>query len=273
PSDMTIRFRCPNGHTLQVGEDMAGQSGECPKCQVAVRVPALEAQASESPAPQATPVARPVAKPVAKPIAKPVATPIAKPAGMETGEAAPATERSSPPVIDPPVVDPSAIAPPASPTPSVHWYLRIATGEQFGPATDEQFRQWIADRRVTDESYVWRDGWTDWRPASQAVDDLPAPLVAPAPTVAPTVDASTSAATSAAARYRERRQRSTRLRVIAAVLLLILTLILAGVLAWVLMPPAEVSVHKAAKPSAESQRLAACKFAFSQGEQKTGNLG
>jgi hypothetical protein len=46
------------------------------------------------------------------------------------------------------------------------WYVRHAVHGQFGPATEDTFRQWVAEGRITDNTLVWRDGWTDWQPAS-----------------------------------------------------------------------------------------------------------
>lgn len=36
---MSIRFRCPNGHLLEVQDRFAGRAGACPKCQAALTVP------------------------------------------------------------------------------------------------------------------------------------------------------------------------------------------------------------------------------------------
>lgn len=47
------------------------------------------------------------------------------------------------------------------------WYLRIATGEQFGPATAEVLQRWMAEGRVAQDSLVWREGWAEWRAADQ----------------------------------------------------------------------------------------------------------
>ncbi|HEV7224369.1 MAG TPA: hypothetical protein VGN42_16790 [Pirellulales bacterium] len=39
---MSIRFRCPNGHEMNVKDKYAGLTGLCPHCQVRVLVPSLE---------------------------------------------------------------------------------------------------------------------------------------------------------------------------------------------------------------------------------------
>lgn len=47
------------------------------------------------------------------------------------------------------------------------WYVRPATGGQFGPADSELLKLWISEGRVTHDSYVWVEGWSDWRLASE----------------------------------------------------------------------------------------------------------
>jgi len=40
---MSLEFNCPNGHRIVCPEDRAGTEGRCPKCGVAVRIPAASA--------------------------------------------------------------------------------------------------------------------------------------------------------------------------------------------------------------------------------------
>lgn len=40
---MSIRFKCPNGHEMNVKDKYAGLTGLCPRCQARVLVPSLEA--------------------------------------------------------------------------------------------------------------------------------------------------------------------------------------------------------------------------------------
>ncbi|MEX0713129.1 MAG: hypothetical protein WD278_12310 [Pirellulales bacterium] len=44
---MPIRFKCPNGHELNVKEKYAGLTGLCPRCQTRVLVPTPVAQLSD----------------------------------------------------------------------------------------------------------------------------------------------------------------------------------------------------------------------------------
>jgi hypothetical protein len=72
------------------------------------------------------------------------------------------------------------------------WYVRFKTGEQYGPAGTDDFRQWVADGRVPVNSWVWRTGWADWKVGSEAVQTFaleksrtppPLPPSVPAPSV------------------------------------------------------------------------------------------
>lgn len=77
------------------------------------------------------------------------------------------------------------------------WYLRTPAGEQFGPATTDEFRALIVAGRVAGDTPIWRDGWPAWKHAREVPDELPAPLaavpvfaavVAPVPHAAPKID-------------------------------------------------------------------------------------
>ena len=232
---MPIRFQCPNGHSLKVGEDMAGKPGNCPQCQAPVMVPELPGPAAK-PVPDAQPVkTKTVGSPSAgnqpqvagsamsatpaamKPVARPVAKAIAKPRAVTPP---PVSHQASPPDEAPPPV-------------AATWYLRSESGEQFGPAGDEVFAEWIRAGRVTPESFVWRDGWPDWRPAKTCADALPAPLAGSPPQTPQAIPSLTSVSPpSVADRYAQKKRHWMRLRMLAAVSLLVLTLILTVVLTW-----------------------------------------
>ncbi len=53
--------------------------------------------------------------------------------------------------------------------PTAVWYVRPPSGGQYGPATGDVLRSWITEARVTPTSLVWRDGWPQWRSASDAL--------------------------------------------------------------------------------------------------------
>ena len=53
------------------------------------------------------------------------------------------------------------------------WYVRPPSGGQYGPATTEVIQQWVVQNRVPDDSLVWREGWPEWRPAADALKEVP----------------------------------------------------------------------------------------------------
>lgn len=64
--------------------------------------------------------------------------------------------------------------------PNASWYVRPPSGGQYGPANTEVFQEWIREGRVARNSLIWRDGWAQWRPASEALEQLGASLPVPA---------------------------------------------------------------------------------------------
>lgn len=67
---------------------------------------------------------------------------------------------------------PSGAVDPLSEAPQAVWYIRPATGGQFGPATAEIMRQWLKEGRIGSGSLVWREGWRDWQDASATFPQL-----------------------------------------------------------------------------------------------------
>jgi TM2 domain-containing membrane protein YozV len=63
-------------------------------------------------------------------------------------------------------------------------------GRQYGPATAEDIRRWIAENRVTAQTLLLAEGTTEWKPlgafAEFALESktTPPPIVAPPPTAA-----------------------------------------------------------------------------------------
>lgn len=235
---MGIRFLCPNGHKLNVKGYLAGKRGICPQCDVKFLVPTVSGgmavEADESEEVESTPS-------VDNKVAQKVDAPLA-------AEAQPAATA----VVPPPV--PSSAAPPApsvADEPAVLWYVRMASGEQFGPADTEVMQGWVAEGRVPADSWAWRTGWADWKSGREAVAflneptasvaDQPASLptaIALAPTAMPVNDIETDTAagnTSATVRYQlSKRNREARARMVTFVLGGLVVLLIA-VLIFVLL--------------------------------------
>lgn len=60
--------------------------------------------------------------------------------------------------------------------PNAVWYVRPSTGGQYGPATRDVLRTWLAEGRIAHDTLVWREGWRDWREAGEVF-----PQLAPSP--------------------------------------------------------------------------------------------
>jgi hypothetical protein len=67
---------------------------------------------------------------------------------------------------------PAAAADPVSEAPHAVWYVRPASGGQFGPAAGDIMRRWISEGRVASDSLVWREGWPEWKSASSIFPGL-----------------------------------------------------------------------------------------------------
>lgn len=169
---MGIRFHCPNGHKLHVKSFLAGKRGICPECGVKVIIPAPEeAAATQTPTTEPTKTASPVDSP------SPPETP---PTPQASNSAA--SNLHAPPLS--PHADP--LPTPPAPGNVAFWHLRIPTGEQFGPIDEAGFRSWIAEGRVSDECFVWQEGWSQWQSwgLAKANFSSPAEQIAPPAIVA-----------------------------------------------------------------------------------------
>jgi hypothetical protein len=113
------------------------------------------------------------------------------------------------------------------------WYVRPASGGQFGPATREVMGAWLRENRVEGDSLVWREGWQDWRQAAKVFPQLraarPDPLLA---TITLGETAATRAALARNRRARSRRQ-SKRTQTVVIILLIVAVIVLFAVFLWV----------------------------------------
>jgi hypothetical protein len=82
---------------------------------------------------------------------------------------APAAASSAPAA---PPAPPQVAGDPLSESPGAVWYVRPASGGQFGPATAEVMRGWLAEGRVGADTLVWREGWREWQDASATFPQL-----------------------------------------------------------------------------------------------------
>lgn len=192
---MGIRFSCHLcNHPLHVKDYQASKRGKCPKCQGAFRVPPKDADFSlaidESansiqPANLGKPLAPSDSKIVAA-TAKPKAATEPKPQVQARAKNPPAsTPKPAPEANGHPSMPPSLL-----PLIDSRWYVRPPSGGQYGPATTQMLMDWIAEKRVTADALLWREGLDSWLSARELVpesfggssalgiDDPPPPAVA-----------------------------------------------------------------------------------------------
>ncbi len=191
---MGIRFQCPNGHKMNVKAFLAGRRGLCPICGAKFDIPfQSEPEALAGNSAEQTGAAQAdggtvdestdtivldlpylAAAPTAP--AQSWASPI-EPAGAEHQAAVGSTGTS--PDDPKPSADSARHGQNRPAAPTTKWYLRLGTGEQFGPVRDELMRQWFDEGSIRANTPIWRDGWSDWQAASSvfraAVDLVPTP--------------------------------------------------------------------------------------------------
>ncbi len=220
---MGIKFHCPNGHRLNVKSFLAGKRGVCPKCGAKMRIPTASEPAlvhseldSEVDEEESDASHHPAKSNGSGAVAAPAAT-----AATTADHAAAAT-------ADDPIAE----------APAAIWYVRPPSGGQYGPARGEIMRRWIAEGRVSSDSLVWREGWTDWQNAGKLFPVLQAAGTAtPAattPAVSTTVPISARSSLRSATRYQEKKRETNSLAIGILVSLGAVCLVLVGVLVYVL---------------------------------------
>jgi hypothetical protein len=220
---MGIKFHCPNGHKLNVKAFLAGKKGVCPKCGTKVRIPLTSEPGLDSDL-EETEAARGESS---------------KSNGSGAAAATAASPAAPAVAIAPAHTATASANDPISEAPTAIWYVRPPTGGQYGPARGDIMRRWLSEGRVSSDSLVWREGWTDWQhagklfPTLENAGQLPAP--APEPAASTTVPLSPRSSLRAATRYEAKKQSTTTLAVALLVGLGVICLILAAVLVYAVM--------------------------------------
>src|SRR6185369_10065507 len=162
-AEMGIKFHCPNGHKLNVKAFLAGKRGICPKCGTKMLIPTVSepglANSDGDSDVEETDPSQTAAKSNGSGAIAAAAAPLAAAPSAPAVSAAPAT--AAPAANDPIAEAPTAI-----------WYVRPPTGGQYGPARGDIMRKWISEGRVSRDSLVWREGWTDWQNAGKLFPTL-----------------------------------------------------------------------------------------------------
>ena len=151
---MGIRFACNLcDHSLNIKRELAGKLGVCPQCGGRIRIPLEDALRSQPLTAQPTTNG----------------STILQNSRSSTQSATTSLEGSA--TLDALESDNPM---PASPLdePGAQWYVRPPAGGQYGPASGEVLRSWIAENRVTASTLIWRDGWPQWRSARDTLHEL-----------------------------------------------------------------------------------------------------
>jgi hypothetical protein len=155
---MGIRFYCPNGHKLNVKEFQAGRTGICPFCGEKMQIP-LESTRPSSKQEQDSPQGGAYAVAIDP-------ESVAEAEAQQPLSPGSATRNKG----DSPIFAETRIgtvpADPLAEGGEVVWYVRPSSGGQFGPATPDVMRVWLAEERIGADSLVWREGWRDWQTAA-----------------------------------------------------------------------------------------------------------
>jgi hypothetical protein len=143
---MGVRFACHVcNKRLNIKRELAGKRGVCPACSAKFRIPMEDTEHS-------TPV---------------------EAVRRQAVESPAMTDRSADNPAPREWIDEQAdTSSPEEKTGEDTWYVRPPSGGQYGPASSEMLKQWVAEGRVAATALLWRDGWPQWRDASQVLPEL-----------------------------------------------------------------------------------------------------
>ncbi|HEY2414694.1 MAG TPA: DUF4339 domain-containing protein [Pirellulaceae bacterium] len=232
---MGIKFHCPNGHKLNVKAFLAGKKGICPKCGTKMLIPTVsEAGLADSESDSDLEVTDPSQAVKSNGSGAIAAASSAAAGSVAAAPSAPAVSAA------PATAAASGANDPIAEAPAAIWYVRPPSGGQYGPARGDIMRKWISEGRVSSDSLVWREGWTDWQNAGRLFPTLnesgsnaaAQPAVS---AVSTTVPLSAKASQRAVSRYETRKHDSNTMAVAILVGLGILCLILIGILVFVVV--------------------------------------
>jgi hypothetical protein len=245
---MGIRFFCQACEKrLNVKGFLAGKRGVCPHCGAKVEIP-WESQSKPEGVAAAAGVAPRSVSPTPIPtgprsspaqangsinghdyggpvVATPVAQP-EQPAQPIVATAVPVTAVAVVAAAVPPA--PPGPADPIAEAPNAVWYVRPPSGGQYGPASGEIMRKWIAEGRVSADSLIWREGWADWKTAASQFPEMggpSAPRAAASPSF-PAQPAHSSPIDAPASRPATRRKNNNMFAIVMVVVLTLASLAL-----------------------------------------------
>ncbi|MEQ1829465.1 MAG: DUF4339 domain-containing protein [Pirellula sp.] len=273
---MGIHFACHHcNHSLHVKDFQAGKRGRCPECKGAFRIPNADASHSlgldsdlstdsvaldliGNASNQAT------LSVASKTSSNKSSSSIPRENANGANPSDPASNSMAPPTTQPPLaLPPPAQTPRGNAPPTVGfagmppilanainaaWFVRPPSGGQFGPASPQLLMDWILEKRVTQDSFLWREGMPQWQLALELVPELfdppklgeAPPKLGEAPTVpAPVSDtiSISQSANSVSELAKKRREKKRRQQLTVVIVLSILSFVLLVILIFVLLFP------------------------------------
>jgi hypothetical protein len=226
PEAMGIKFHCPQGHKLNVKAFLAGKKGICPKCGTKLRIPeASEPELLDSEDDESDGSDSVIKSNGAGEVAAVAQGPAPAAPAVSSAPATAAAVGQSDPIAE---------------APAAIWYVRPPTGGQYGPARGDVMRKWLSEGRVSSDSLVWREGWTDWQNAGKLFPTLnESNSVSSAPVSAPVVSTTVPVASRSSQRtanlYESKKRDSNAMAIAVLVGLGVLCVILIVVLAFVIV--------------------------------------
>ena len=185
---MGIRFACHVcNKQLNIKRDLACRRGVCPQCQSRFRIPMDDTEHS-SPVDAARIVHPNVTKSSEQTGSQSSAAQLGVSGGQDGGTAVMAEQQivstsAVPNAVEQPLqhveqplqhADAGQLAAGSilEEEPNATWYVRPPSGGQYGPASTEELQEWISQGRVAATALLWRDGWPQWRDASEALPEM-----------------------------------------------------------------------------------------------------
>ncbi len=173
---MGIRFQCHQcQHSMHVKDFLAGKKSRCPTCQTRFRIPASGEARSLPVGSDESPDDAALSNEVEGVRGVVGSSPV------QRSDVAVATMQKSPKGESVSAAEsPSKLANAATAATgeTFKWFVRPPSGGQYGPASMEVLTDWIQQKRVTADSLIWREGWTDWTPIAKT---FPAFFAEPTP--------------------------------------------------------------------------------------------
>lgn len=156
---MGLKFLCHHcEHPMHVKDFLAGKRGKCPQCGGSIRIPA-----------QGEEYSLPISAETKEADGRKQSDSDVK--GLTPQHTSVSASDIAVPAVSQPTATlamPEVIAE----APNAAWYVRPPSGGQYGPAIGPVFWDWLNEKRVGENSLVWREGWGTWQTAKEVFPDF-----------------------------------------------------------------------------------------------------